>query len=168
MSMEQFAALLAIAWSDAQHDSGLLDVSPSQQASCILKHTPEALEAWATALRTRFAGQKRAVCLEQSRGPLIDALLKHAFLVRYPINPATLATDRAACSPSQATADPREADYLLALLRQPRARLKAWRPEKAKPRTLQYLVEHRRRLVKDRTRIRTRVTALLKAYVPQV
>ncbi len=35
-------------------------------------------------------------------------------------------------------------------------------------RTLQLLVEHRRRLVNDRTRISNRVTALLKAYFPQV
>jgi transposase len=54
------------------------------------------------------------------------------------------------------------------LLLQHRDRLKAWRPENAKTRTLQYLVEHRRRLVNDRTRISNRMTALLKAYFPQV
>ena len=35
--------------------------------------------------------RKIAVGLEQSRGPLIFALLKYDFLVLYPINPATLA-----------------------------------------------------------------------------
>jgi transposase len=165
--MEPFAAFVAIDWSDAKHDICLLDVATGKKEADILKHTPEELEAWATAWRTRVAGQPIAVCLEQSRGPLIYALLKYDFLVLYPINPATLAKYREACSPSRATDDPRDADYLLELLLHHRNRLKAWRPDHAKTRTRQYLVEHRRRLVHDRTRISQRMTALLKAYFPQ-
>jgi transposase len=168
MGMEQFAAFIAIDWSDAKHDICLVDASTSTNEDSILKHTPEDLEAWANALRARFAGQPIAVCLEQSRGPLIYALLKYDFLVLYPIHPTTLAKYREAFSPSRAKDDPRDADYLLELLIQHRDRLRAWRPDDAKTRTLQYLVEHRRRLVHDRTRISNRMTALLKAYFPQV
>jgi hypothetical protein len=109
--MEPFAAFVAIDWSDAKHDICLLDVATGKKEAGILKHTPEELEAWATALRTRFAGQPIAVCLEQSRGPLIYALLKYDFLVLYPINPATLAKYREAFSPSRAQDDPQDADY---------------------------------------------------------
>jgi hypothetical protein len=109
--MEPFAAFVAIDWSDAKHDICLLDVATGKKAAGILKHTPEALEAWATALRTRFAGQPMAVCLEPSRGPLIYALLKDDFLVLSPINPATLAKYREAFSPSRAQDDPQDADY---------------------------------------------------------
>ena len=165
--MEQFAAFVAIDWSDAKHDICLLDVATGKKAAGILKHPPEELEAWATALRTRFAGQPMAVCLEQSRGPLIYALLKYDFLVLYPINPATLAQYREAFSPSRAKDDPRDADYILELLLHHRNRLRAWRPDHAKTRTRQYLVEPRRRLVNDRPRISHRLTALLKAYFPQ-
>jgi len=135
--MEQFAALVAMDWSDTKHDVCLLDVATGKTESGILTHTPEALEAWATALRTRFAGQPIAVCLEQSRGPLIYALLKYDFLVLSPINPATLAQYREAFSPSRAKDDPQDADYLLELLFHHRDRRKAWRPDKAKTRTLQ-------------------------------
>jgi len=166
--MEQFAALVALDWSDAKHDVCLLDVATGKTESGLLTHPPEELEAWATALRTRFAGQPIAVCLEQSRGPLISALLKYDFLVLYPINPATLAKYREAFSPSRAKDDPQDADSLLELLLHHRDRLKAWRPDNVKTRTLQYLVEHRRRLVHDRTRLSNRMTALLKAYFPQV
>ena len=69
--MEQFAACIAIDGSDAKHDICLADASTGKKESFILKHTPEELEAWATASRTRFAGRQIAVCLEQSRGPLI-------------------------------------------------------------------------------------------------
>jgi transposase len=166
--MEQFGAFIAIDWSDAKHDVCLVDASTSTKESFVLKHTPEELAAWATALPTRFAGRKIAVCLEQSRGPLIYALLQYDFLVLYPINPATRAKYRQAFSPSRAKDDPRDADYLLELLLHHRDHLKAWRPDNAKTRTRQYLVEHRRRLVHDRTRLSHRMTALLKAYFPQV
>ena len=119
-------------------------------------------------MRTRFSGQQLAVCLEQSRGPLIFALLKYDFLVLYPVNPTTLAKYREAFSPSRAKDDPQDAEYLVELLIHHRDRLKPWLPDDEKTRTLQYLVEHRRRLVNDRTRISNRLTALLKAYFPQV
>jgi transposase len=166
--MEQFAAFVAIDWSDTTHDIGLVDVATGKKESLLLKHTPEALDAWATALRIRFGGRPIAVCLEQSRGPLIYALLNYDFLVLYPIHPTTLAKYREAFSPSRAKDDPRDADYLLERLVQHRDRLKAWRPDHAKTRTLQSLVEYRRRLVHDRTRLSHRMTALLKAYFPQV
>jgi transposase len=166
--MEQFAACIASAWSDAQQDICLADASTGKPESFILKHTPEARDAWATALRTRVAGQPIAVCLEPSRGPLIYALLTYDFLVLYPINPTMLATSREAFSPSRAQDDPRDADSLRELLMQHRDRLKAWRPDTAKTRTLQYLVEYRRRLVNARTRLRKRMTALLNADFPHV
>src|SRR3712207_2034215 len=54
------------------------------------------------------------------------------------------------------------------LVRHHRERLKAWKPDDEKTRTLQYLVEHRRRVVSDRIRASNRMTALLKLYFPQV
>jgi transposase len=48
-----------------------------------------------------------------------------------------------------------------------RDRLTAWTPDDPTTRTLQMLVEQRRRLVNDRTRISNRLTAALKAYFPQ-
>jgi ribosomal protein S15P/S13E len=165
--LEQLAACIAIAWSDAKHAVWLVDASTSQTASFVLKHTPEALAAWATALRTRVAGRKLAVCLEPSRGPLISALLPYDFRVLYPIHPATRAKYRQAVAPSRATDDPRDADDLLEWRLHQRDHLKAWRPDQAKTRTRQYLVQHRRRLVHDRTRLSHRLTARLKAYCPQ-
>lgn len=166
--MEQFAAFVAIDWSDTKHDICLVDVATGTKESLILKHTPEALEAWATALRSRVGGRPIAVCLEQSRGPLIYALLTYDFVVLYPIHPTTLAKYRDAFSPSRAKDDPREADDRLERLVQHRDRLKAWRPDHAKTRTRPYLVEYRRRLVHDRTRLSPRMTALVNAYFPQI
>ena len=83
--MEHFAAYLALDWSDEKHDVALFDPSADRREAYTIKHSAQAIEEWATALRKRFAGQKIAVCLEQSRGPLIYALLKYDFLVLFPI-----------------------------------------------------------------------------------
>jgi hypothetical protein len=162
--MEQFAAFIALDWSDEKHDVALFDPSTGKGEAYTIKHSAQSINEWATESRQRFAGQKVAVCLEQSRGPLIYAFLKYDFFVLYPINPKTLARYREAFSPSGAKDDPTDTDYLLDILIHHRERLKAWRPDDEKTRTLQYMVEHRRKLVNDRTRVSNRMSALLKLY----
>lgn len=166
--MQDFAAFVGIDWSDSKHDLCLVDSSTGEKEFSVLRHSPEAIDEWASSLRSRFAGKKIAICLEQSRGPLIYALLKYDFFVLYPINPSTLANFRQAFSPSRAKDDPKDAEYQVELLIHHRDRLKAWSPDDEKSRSLRFLVEHRRRLVADRTRLSNRLTAELKGYFPQV
>jgi transposase len=166
--MSEYAALGGIDWSDQKHDICLIDSQTEQREATILPHSSESIEQWATTLRARFNGQQVAVCLEQSRGPLIYALLKYDFLVLYPVNPSTLARYREAFSPSRHKNDAADAAYLAELLAHHRDQLRAWHPDSEQTRNLRYLVEHRRRLVSDRTRISNRLTSLLKCYFPQV
>jgi hypothetical protein len=165
--MSDFAAFVAIDWADKQHDLCLCDTASGQREKSKLKQSPEAISEWATQLRARFGGQKVAVCLEQSRGPLIYALLKYDFFIIFPVSPKTMAKYREAFTPSRAKDDPSDAALMLELLMVHRDRLRQWRPDSEQTRTLQLQVEHRRRLIGDRTRISNRMTALLKAYFPQ-
>jgi transposase len=160
--MLEYAALIGIDWADAKHDVCLLDCASGKREPTVIKHTPEELDRWADSLRRRYPGRQVAVCLEQARGPLVYALLKYDFLTLYPINPKTLAKFREAFTTSRAKDDPSDAAYLADLLALHRDKLKAWLPDDEKTRTLQYLVEHRRRLVDDRSRISNRLTSLLK------
>src|SRR2546428_12116978 len=166
--MSEYAALVAVDWADQQHAVCLLDPSTGAREQAIVNHSPAALQEWAIGLLHRCAGQPIAVCLEQSRGPLIYALLQYDFFVLYPINPATVAKYRQAFSTAHGKDDPSDADYLLDLLEHHRNRLRPWHPDDQKTRTLRLLVEQRRRLTGDRTRISNRLTALLKGYFPQV
>jgi hypothetical protein len=166
--MNEYAAYLGIDWAATKHDLCLLDAATGQKTQLVIKHTPEAIAEYLTSLRARYEGRQIAVGLEQSRGPLLFALLQYDFLVLFPINPTTLARYREAFSPSRAKDDPSDAEYAAELLQQHRDRLKAWRPDDEQTRTLRYLVEHRRRLIGDRTRISNRMTSLLKCYFPQV
>ena len=166
--MDEFAAYLGIDWADTKHDLCLVEAATGAKTTRVVRHTPEALAEYFSSLRAQYSGRQIAVALEQSRGPLLFALLQYDFLVLFPINPSTLARYREAFSPSRAKDDPTDAAYLVELLQQHRDRLKAWRPDDQQTRTLRYLVEHRRRLVGDRTRLSNRLTALLKCYFPQV
>ena len=109
-----------------------------------------------------------AVCLELSKGPLVYALQKYDFLVLFPVHPATLAKYRAAFTPSHAKADPTDAQLALELLLRYRAKLKPRSPQSVPMRTLLRLVEPRRRLVGDQSRISNRLTDALKQYFPDV
>lgn len=166
--MSEYAALIGIDWSDQKHDLCLIEPRTSRREAAILHHSPKSIDEWAAALRARFGGRQIAVCLEQSRGPLIYALLKYDFIRLYPVNPSTLSRYREAFSPSRHKDDTSDAAYLAELLLHHRDRLRAWQPDSEQTRMLRYLVEHRRRLVDDRTRISNRLTALLKSYFPQV
>jgi transposase len=166
--MTDFAALLGIDWSDKKHVLCLIDSTTGRREASVLPHSPRQIEEWVMNLRARFKGRPVAVCLEQSQGPLIYALLKYDFLTLYPVNPRTLARFREAFSPSRHKDDPPDAEHLAELLLHHRERLRAWVPDDERTRSLRLLVEHRHRLVSDRTRISNRLTSLLKCYFPQV
>ena len=162
-----FAAFIGLDWADQEH-AVCLQVSDSTTIETrVLKQTAQALGEWATELRVRFEGRKVAVCLEQSKGALIYALMSYDFMVLYPVNPQTLAKYRKAFRTSGAKDDPDDASSLRELVKLHRDRLRAWVPDDVQTRTLQMLVESRRRIVRERTRLTNRLTTLLKAYYPQ-
>ncbi len=110
---EDFAALVGIDWSDEKHDICLMETGNRQIESAIVQQTPEAIDEWVAQLRARFHGRPVAICLEQSKGALIYALMKYDFLVLFPINPARLARYREAMTSSGAKDDPTDAHLLL-------------------------------------------------------
>src|SRR6266545_3431931 len=57
-----------------QHDVCLQAAGSAKRAYCILTHTPEAIDAWVSTLRTRCNGHPIAVCLELNTGPMVSAL----------------------------------------------------------------------------------------------
>ncbi len=95
-------------------------------------------------------------------------LSKYAHLVLFPVNPATSAHYRKGFRPSGAKSDPSDAGLLLDLLVHHREKLRRLHPDTEQTRTLQFLVEARRKFVNDKTRYSNRLTAYLKMYFPQV
>jgi transposase len=168
VSHEAFAAFVGIDWADAKHDVCLQAAGSAKREYCQLEHTPEAIDAWVTTLRTRFHGQPVAICLELTKGPLVSALRTYDFLVLFPINPLTLARYREAFTPSRAKDDPTDAALQLELLLTHRDKLQPLQPQSPTMRALTQLIEHRRRVVGDKVRITNRLTSALKNSFPQV
>src|SRR6266446_8589483 len=143
----QFAALIGIDWASQRHALCLYDCATAKRESSILEHTPEGIAQWARGLQERFKGKKIALCLEQTKGPLIYALLEYPFFVLYPINPATAARYRQAFKTSRAKDDPSDAQVCLELLLHHREKLTPWLPNDGQTRELSCLLEHRRTAV---------------------
>jgi transposase len=83
--------------------------------------------------------------------------------VLFPVQPAMLARYRLAFTPSRAKDDPTDAELALEVLLRHPEKLQRLHPESAAMRSLRRLVEARRSLVEDRTRLTNRITSALKA-----
>jgi hypothetical protein len=163
----QFAALIAIDWADQKHVWAMEIPGQTKSQTGSLSHTPEAIDAWAAELATRFGGQPIAVALEQSRGPLVFMLTKYPHLIIYPVHCSTLANYRKSFRPSGAKDDPIDAQLILDILVRHRDKLRPLRPDTVETRTIQFLVEERRKLVYQKTACTNRLTSHLKMYFPQ-
>jgi len=166
LTEQPFTVLVGVDWSDKKHDFCLQGAGSQQRELGVVAHRPEAIEHWARALYRRFGGPI-AVCLEIAKGPLVHALQRYEFIVLFPVNPAMLAKYREAFVPSRAKDDPTDAEIALELLVRHREKLQALKPQSAAMRTLTTLVELRRNLVGDKTRITNRLCSTLKEYFPQ-
>lgn len=164
---DDLVAYVGIDWADRQHAVCLHVAGSSRCETMLLEQSPEAIDSWATSLRERFGGQPVGVCLEQSKGALLWALLKYDFLVIYPINPKQLARYREAIAPSGAKDDPSDAELLAEFLAKHRQQLTAWQPDDEQTRLLRMLCEDRRALVDERTKLVNRLKSRLKQYFPQ-
>src|SRR5260370_31314466 len=90
-------------WADQRNFWRLLPAGSQRSEEGVLENAPEAVEAWAVNLQQRFDGRPVAVCLEQSRGPLVYMLSKYPHLVLFPVHPTTAARYRETFTPSGAT-----------------------------------------------------------------
>ncbi len=83
-----------------------------------LKHLPEDIDAsWVADMLKRAGGKPLAIMLEQSRGPLVHALMFREIVLLFPINPKPFARYRESY-PGGGKDDPTDAKYLARMLRE--------------------------------------------------
>jgi transposase len=167
-SSNEYAAVIGLDWADREHAWCLQVPEETRREAGFISQSPEAIEQWAAGLAQRFQGRPVAIALEQSRGALLFALTKYEHLTLYPIHPARLAHYRKSMRPSGAKDDPSDAELLLDYLSRFRNHIRPLKPDTEDTRSLQLLVEARRRAVDDKTRFKNRLTAVLKQYYPHV
>lgn len=166
----EFAAFVGIDWADAEHAVCVLapvSVGGTERLRReVLPHTPEAIAAWAAGLARDFSQQPVAVMIEQSRGPLLHALMQYPQLVLFPINPKQAARYREALVHSGKKDDPTDAECLARFVREHHRELRAWQPADPLTRQLAQLVELRRKAVESRKQTAQHCEARLKQYFP--
>ncbi|HKM84275.1 MAG TPA: IS110 family transposase [Candidatus Acidoferrum sp.] len=164
--LTDFAATLGLDWADQKHDLWIQPADGSKAQHLRLEQTPEAIHEWVAKLRERFGNRPVALAVETSRGPVISALMAYDFIVLFPVNPKALKDYRAAFSVSGAKNDRSDAQLLEQFVRLHRDKLLALEPDTELTRKLAGLVEDRRRLVDERTRLVNQLHSRLKTYYP--
>src|SRR6266704_2456618 len=162
-----FAAFIGLDWASQRHALCLCDCATAKRENSTLAHTPEPIAHWARGLEQRFGGKKIALCLEQAKGPLINALLEYPFFVLYPVNPATAARYRQAFKTSRAKNDPTDAQVCLEIVLHHREKLTPSLANDGATRELSRLLEARRSLIDLRTLLTNMLRDALKSYYPQ-
>ena len=158
---------IGIDWADRKHALYLIDAEGNETEGD-LEQTPEAIHQWVAALGQQYPRATFHVCIEQSKGALISALLMHDGIRIFPINPTQLANYRKAMSHAGAKNDPCDARLLAQFLVHYRDRLRPLQPDDPETRKLAILVEDRRRIVDQRTAVALELKATLKQYFPLV
>ena len=161
-----YEATIGLDWADQKHDLWIHPADGSKAEHLRLEQTAEAVHEWVAKLRKRFNTGQVAIGIETSRGPVISAFLAYDFIVIFPVNPKALKDYRAAFSVSGAKDDRTDAQLIEEFIRLHSQKLKALKPDTELTRKLAALVEDRRRLVDDRTRIVNQVHGRLKTYYP--
>lgn len=157
---------IGLDWADRKHYGLVLPPGADNPLGHFIEQTPEALDEFFLKLRQQYPGERLGVCIEQSRGPVIYALMKYDFLVIYPINPRSLSDYRRVFAVSGAKSDPHDAALLCDLGAKHHRRLRPLQPEDALTRQLRLEVEARRDFVDQRTRLSNQLIATLKCYYP--
>jgi transposase len=161
------AVSIGIDWADRKHDFHLIGPD-GRQSTGEFDQDPAEIEKTVRQWRLLFPGARIEVIIEQSRGPLISALLKYDDVEIFPINPAQLASYRKAFAHGGGKNDPTDAWLQVQYLQHYRQRLRPLRQDEPLTRELAALCEDRRGLVDQRTKLANSLTALLKAYFPAV
>ena len=81
---------IGLDWADKKHCLVVRTTVGGQPQQHLVEHKPEALDAWLLQLHQKHSG-RIVIAVEQSRGPVLYALMKYDFLVIYPVNPRCLA-----------------------------------------------------------------------------
>ena len=162
------AAFVGIDWADQKHDIVLRAAASTASAEHrSIASEPAALADWVLGVRERFAAQGRIlVCLEQSRGALINFLMGYECFELYPINPKQLASYRDAFRPSGVKDDPIDAELLCQFVTLHHRQLRPWHPDDVLTRKLALLCEKGRQAVDARTALSNQLKSELKQYFP--
>lgn len=111
---DQPTLFIGIDWADQKHDCHVID-RDGKGFHQEISHSPESIDAWVNDMLKLAEGKPIAIMLEQSRGPLMYALMFRKNVLLYPVNPKQLARYRESY-PGSGKDDSTDAKYLARML----------------------------------------------------
>lgn len=156
--------MVGIDWADQAHEFHL--VTPDGQ----VKHgqfdqSTEGIDQWISSIKKLNPQAKIEICIETSRGALINGLMEHD-VVLYPINPNALSKYRESFKHGGGKSDFVDARLIFRFLADRRKSLRPLAPNEPLTRKLAALAQDRRQLVDQRTNLCNQLKSTLKTYFP--
>ena len=162
----QIGLWVGLDWADQKHC--LVSRAPDGSNTQLdwVAQKPQKLDEFFLRLAAEHPGKMVGVVLEQRRGPVIYALLKHSFVRLFPVNPRCLSDFRKAMKAGGSKGDPSDAHLLSELGCKHNELLRPLELNDPATRQLLLLTEQRRGVVDEQTALVNQLIAALKNYYP--
>jgi transposase len=161
-------AWVGLDWADKKHQIVARFCDGSKSLREEVEHKPQVIDEFFLDLHHQYPHGKIAVVIEQSRGPVIYALMKYSFVEIYPINPKALSSYRESLRVSGAKDDKIDAELQADFGAKHSENLRVLKVDDIPTRKLRFLVEARRDFVDGQTALTNALRAVLKGYYPVV
>lgn len=145
----------------------MIECGSEESRSGTVPSDPVALHDWVNSLRKCHPEGFFDICLETSRGPLIEVLRCYDYIHIFPVNPITASRFRESMYPSLCKDDSMDAALLLDILDKHISKLHQLKTVAPEMRRLEGYTQARRRLVERRTSLLQSLIQMLKSYYPQ-
>jgi transposase len=164
---QQPSILVGIDWADKEH-AFAAKTPDGKLHQGTFKHNAKAIKEWLEYWTTRFPNLQIDVCIESSRGSLINAMRECKFVRIYPVNPYALWNFRAAFAHGGGKNDPVDARLILKFIQDNREHLRPLQTDSPETTELRELTRQRRELVEARVDLANQIGALWKEYFPAI
>ena len=161
----QSTITIGIDWADRQHAFAATLPDGTIEAGSF-KHNPLVIKHWIRGWQKRFPGSTLEICIETSRGSLINSLVQFDCVSIWPVNPHALSSYRKAFAHGGGKSDPIDARLIMQFLLQNKNWMRNLKQNSSLTRELEALAKHRRELVDQRVALGNQLFSLLKDYFP--
>ncbi len=158
MSAISEVILVGIDWADKVHAFEAVDPNGKRQSGTFNQSQAD-IAQWIDSWHRRFPNTRIPICVEATRGALINALTEYTNVTIYPVNPAALASYRKSFKHGGGKNDGVDAKLILKYLQNYRDELRSLLPNSPATRELEALTMHRRSLVDERVALGNRTVA---------
>lgn len=166
--MSELAAYVGWDWADQKHQICVKVAGQAGMEQREIDADPSSIHGWANQMLEQFGGAPIGVCIENSRGRVIWALMDYPHIELYPVNPKAAKSYRSAFYPSGKKDDPVDAEMLMKMLAGHQDDLRRFVPADVETRKISLINEGRRTFVGESVSLTNRLRETLKGCFPLV